>query len=163
MRTSWNHCNDEMWEVIWPFRYIIIEMMPVIFLLVNAQCWSTTSYMKVLFQMIGICRLLFIVIKSLQRQGVLGGNYRKLELQEQAIKVMEHIVNAIIRNNILIDEMQFGFMPGHNTTYAIFILRQLQEEYLWKKNLYFLEHFFFLFNIMLTTIKVLTTQAQINL
>ena len=54
------------------------------------------------------------------------------------MKVMEHILNAIIHENISIDEMQFGFMPGRSTTDAIFILRQLQEKYLGKKkNLYF--------------------------
>ena len=34
--------------------------------------------------------------------------------------------------------MQFGFMPGYETLNAIFILTQLQEQYLAKKkNLYF--------------------------
>ena len=65
------------------------------------------------------------------------GNYHGLKLQEQAMKVMEHILNAIIRDNVSIDEMQFGFMPGRSTTDAIFILRQLQEKFLGKKkNLY---------------------------
>ena len=69
---------------------------------------------------------------------LIRGNYRGLKLQEQAMKVMEHILNAIIRENVSIDEMQFGFMPGRSTTDAIFILRQLQEKYLGKKKkLYF--------------------------
>jgi len=34
--------------------------------------------------------------------------------------------------------MQYGFMPGHGTTDAIFILRQLQEQFLHtNKHLYF--------------------------
>ena len=34
--------------------------------------------------------------------------------------------------------MQFGFMPGRETTDAIFILRQLQEKYLVKsKNMFY--------------------------
>ena len=38
----------------------------------------------------------------------------------------------------MIDDMQFGFMPGRGTTDAIFILRQLQEKFLEKKlQLYF--------------------------
>ena len=66
------------------------------------------------------------------------GNYRGLKLQEQAMKVLEHIINAVIRDKVSIDEMQFGFMPGRSTTDAIFILRQLQEKFLTKrKNLYF--------------------------
>ena len=66
------------------------------------------------------------------------GNYRGLKLQEQGMKIMEHILNTIIRSQVSIDEMQFGFMPSRSTTDAIFILRQLQERFLSKKrNLYF--------------------------
>ena len=69
---------------------------------------------------------------------LLRGNYRGLKLQEQAMKVMEHILNTIIRNIVTIDEMQFGFMPGRSTIDAIFFLWQLQEKFLGKKkNLYF--------------------------
>ena len=38
-----------------------------------------------------------------------------------------------VRQEVDIDEMQFGFMQGCGTTKAIFILRQLQEKYLVKK------------------------------
>ena len=38
-----------------------------------------------------------------------------------------------MRRNVIIDDMQFGFMPGRGTTDAIFIVRQLQERYLEKK------------------------------
>ena len=69
---------------------------------------------------------------------LLRGNYRGLKLQEQAMKVMEHILNTIIRNIVTIDEMQCGFMPGRSTIDAIFFLWQLQEKFLGKKkNLYF--------------------------
>ena len=54
------------------------------------------------------------------------------------MKVMEHILNTIVRNIVSIDEMQFGFMPKCGTIDAIFILRQLQEKVLnKKKNFYF--------------------------
>ena len=43
----------------------------------------------------------------------------------------------MIRQEMGIDVMQFGFMPKCGTTNAIFIWRQLQEKYLVKKNLYF--------------------------
>ena len=36
---------------------------------------------------------------------LLRGNYRGLKLQEHAMKVMEHILNAIIRETVSIDEM----------------------------------------------------------
>ena len=66
------------------------------------------------------------------------GNYRGLKLTDQILKVMERVVEALIRQKVDIDQMQFGFMPGRGTTDAIFILRQLQEKYLAKrKNLYF--------------------------
>ena len=61
------------------------------------------------------------------------GNYRGLKLQEHVMKILEHI-----REQVSINNMQFGFMPGRGTTDAIFILRQLQEKYLQKKkNIYF--------------------------
>ena len=28
-----------------------------------------------------------------------------------------------------VDDMQFGYMPGHGTTDAIYILREIQEKY----------------------------------
>ncbi len=61
------------------------------------------------------------------------GNYRGLKLQEQLMKVFERILDDIIRKQVNIDSMQFGFMPGRSTTDAIFILRQLQEKFLGKK------------------------------
>ena len=44
------------------------------------------------------------------------------------MKVMERIVDEMIRELISIDEMQFAFVPGRGTT--IFIIRQLQEKFL---------------------------------
>ena len=49
------------------------------------------------------------------------------------MKVMEHILEARLRNLVDIDDMQFGFRPGRGTTDAIFILRQVQESFLAKK------------------------------
>ena len=54
------------------------------------------------------------------------------------MKIGEHVLEGMIRSQVNIDEMQFGFMPGKGTTDAIFILRQMQEKYLGKrKHLYF--------------------------
>ena len=65
------------------------------------------------------------------------GNYRGLKLLEHVMKILERVVERLIRDRIEIDSMQFGFMPGRSTTDAIFILRQLQEKYLAKdKTLY---------------------------
>lgn len=66
------------------------------------------------------------------------GNYRGLKLLDQVMKVVEHLLEDIIRKQVTIDDMQFGFMPGRGTSDAIFILRQMQEKYLGKKkSLYF--------------------------
>ena len=66
------------------------------------------------------------------------GNYRGLKLLDQGMKMFERILEKIIREQVNINEMQYGFMPGRGTTDAIFILRQLQERYLHKnKRLYF--------------------------
>ena len=51
------------------------------------------------------------------------GNYLNLKLLEYTVKVLERIAEAIIRQQIDIDRIQFGFMPGCSTTDAIFILR----------------------------------------
>ena len=58
------------------------------------------------------------------------GNYRGLKLTEQAMKILERIVNGLIRQVVSIDDSQFGFVPGRGTTDAIFVVRQLQEKYL---------------------------------
>ena len=58
------------------------------------------------------------------------GNYRGLKLREQVIKVLERIVDGLIRQVVAIDDSQFGFVPGRGTTDAIFVVRQLQEKYI---------------------------------
>ena len=66
------------------------------------------------------------------------GNYRGLKMLDQIMKVLERVVERLIREKVNIDDMQFGFMPGKGTIDAIFIIRQLQEKYLQKnKKLYF--------------------------
>ena len=45
----------------------------------------------------------------------------------------KRIVEDLIRNIVKIDDMQFGFMPGHGTTDAIFIVTKIQEAYIEKK------------------------------
>ena len=66
------------------------------------------------------------------------GNYRYWKLTEQVLKVVERVNEEIIRECIVINDMQFGFMPGCGTTDAIFIVRQLQKKFLDKdKSLYF--------------------------
>ena len=58
------------------------------------------------------------------------GNYRGLKLTEQFMKVLERIVDHLIRQVVSIHDSQFGFVTGRGTTDAIFVVRQLQEKYL---------------------------------
>ena len=69
---------------------------------------------------------------------LLRGNCRGLKLIDQVMEVVEHILATIIRTQVGIDAMQFGFMPGRGTSDAIFILKQVHEKYLGKhEDLYF--------------------------
>ena len=66
------------------------------------------------------------------------GSYRGIKLLEHATKVAERIYEHRIRQQIEIDDMQFGFMKGKGTTDAIFMARQMQENFRVKgKKLYF--------------------------
>ena len=71
------------------------------------------------------CLLLQVNGNALDR-----GNYRGLKLIEQVMKVLERIVDGLIRELVSINDSQFGFAPGKGTTDAIFVVRQLQEKYL---------------------------------
>ena len=66
------------------------------------------------------------------------GNYCGLKLTDQVLKLVERVIEKIIRECRVIDDMQFGFMPGCGTNDAIFIVRQPQEIFLDKnKNVCF--------------------------
>jgi len=57
------------------------------------------------------------------------GSYRGIKLLEHTMKVVERIFEHRIWQQIEIDDMQFGFMKGKGTTYAIFMARQMQENF----------------------------------
>ena len=61
------------------------------------------------------------------------GSHRAIKLLEQPMKVFERVLEKRIRCQVLIDNMQFGFMPGKGTTDAIFIMRQVEEKHQAKK------------------------------
>ena len=63
------------------------------------------------------------------------GNYRGLKLTDQVLKEVERVIEKISRGCIVIYDMQFSFMPGRETTNAIFIVRQLQEKFLDKNKI----------------------------
>ena len=54
------------------------------------------------------------------------GACRGVKLLEHAMKIVERVLENRIRELIMIDEMQFGFMPGKGMTHALFILRRMQ-------------------------------------
>ena len=61
------------------------------------------------------------------------GNYWGLKLRDQILKIAERIIERFIRQQVDINEMQFGFIPERAITNAIFILKQLQGKYLANK------------------------------
>ena len=66
------------------------------------------------------------------------GSYRGIKLLKHAMKVVERIFEYRIRQQIAIDDMQFGFMKDEETTNGIFMARQMQENFRVKgKKLYF--------------------------
>ena len=62
------------------------------------------------------------------------GSYRGIKLLDQVIKILERVLEKIIMERVTLDEMQFGFRPGRGTIDVIFIVRQMQEKFLAKKN-----------------------------
>ena len=57
------------------------------------------------------------------------GSYREVKLLENAVKIVERVIERRIRTLVNLNEMQFGFMPGIETVDAIFMVRRMQEEY----------------------------------
>ena len=49
--------------------------------------------------------------------------HRAIKLLEKKMKVPERVLERRIRCQVSIDNMQFGFMPGKETTDYIFIIR----------------------------------------
>ena len=67
---------------------------------------------------------------------LLRRNCKSLKLEEQVMKVLEHVLNIIIRKQVSFDEMQLGFINRRGATAVIFIIRQLQEKYMLKKKIH---------------------------
>ena len=58
------------------------------------------------------------------------GNYRGIKLISHTMKLREKVIEARTRMEVTMAEQQFGFMPGMNTTDAIFCLRMLLEKWI---------------------------------
>ena len=46
------------------------------------------------------------------------------------MKIIERVVDGLIRQVVSIDDSQFGFVPGRGATDTIFVVLQLQKKYL---------------------------------
>ena len=51
-------------------------------------------------------------------------NYKEMKLTDHFLKMVERVIQKLIRQQVGISEMLFGFTPGHGTKNTIFILRQ---------------------------------------
>ena len=56
-----------------------------------------------------------------------------IKLLEQPMKVLERVLENMIRCQVSIDNIQFGFMTGKATTDTMFIMQQVQEKHQAKK------------------------------
>ncbi len=61
------------------------------------------------------------------------GKYRGIRLLEHGMKLFEKVLEKRFKKLIKVDDWEFGFSPGRSTTYAIFIMRQMQEKFSGKK------------------------------
>ena len=57
------------------------------------------------------------------------GNNREIKLMSHTMKIWERIIEGRLRDRVEISKQQYGFMPGKETTNAMFALRMLMEEY----------------------------------
>ena len=65
------------------------------------------------------------------------GNYRGIKLLSHTMKLWERVIEGRIRQETMIRENQFGFMPRKSTIEAIHVLKKLMERYRErKKNLH---------------------------
>ena len=58
-----------------------------------------------------------------------------MELTDRISKIVEKVIEKLIEQQVDINEMKFDFISGCGSTNAIFILKQLLEEYLAKKRI----------------------------
>ena len=59
-------------------------------------------------------------------------NYRDLKILDKVMKVIERVLDSLIRSQVDTNRMVFDIMPCWGTTEAFCILQQLQEKHLCK-------------------------------
>ena len=56
------------------------------------------------------------------------GNYRRIKLMSQTLKLWERIIKVRMRKEVTIAEQQFRFVPGRSTTDAIVCWKMLLQK-----------------------------------
>ena len=64
------------------------------------------------------------------------GSYRRVKLLEDAMKIVEKVLERQMLTPINLNKMRFGFMPTKAKADVIFIVRRMQEEYQKKDKMY---------------------------
>ena len=58
------------------------------------------------------------------------GNNRGLKLTDHCLKVIERVLEQVLRDTVDVNKMQFGFVPGRETIDAILVVCQLKRNVL---------------------------------
>jgi hypothetical protein len=56
-------------------------------------------------------------------------NYRGIKLMSHTMKLWERVIEHRLRGTTWVSTNQFGFMPGRSTIEAIFLIRQVMEQF----------------------------------
>ena len=74
-------------------------------------------------------RSVFIPIYKSKGDAQCCGKYRVIKLMSNTIKILKKIIEARLSNRVEVSKQQYGFVPGKETTDAMFVLRMLMEKY----------------------------------
>ena len=80
----------------------------------------------------------YIISCNGKGDAVSRNNYIGLKMLDKAMKIIQGVLDSVIRSQVDIDNMQFGFISVQGTADVMFILHQLEEKHLGKyKPLFF--------------------------
>ena len=74
-------------------------------------------------------RIVLIPIYKNKGDAQCCGSYRGIKLMSHTMKVWEKLIKSRLRDSVEISKQQYGFMPGKETTDAVFALRMLMKKY----------------------------------
>ena len=57
------------------------------------------------------------------------GSYREIKLMSRTMKLWKRTIETRLKDRVEISKQQYGFMPGKETTHAIFALRMSMKKY----------------------------------